>query len=116
VACLKGHGIEVKSPGVEYGDVITKFVVVNYYGASSLGSFSSEQVVYDLDVYVPQKRYSELEPFIFEVKQAMEDLRPMLKLNGYESPSYYDDSIKGHVVTIEYSMYRTYNGRTNYYG
>lgn len=116
VNCLTSHGIEVKSPGVDFGDVRTKFVIPLYYGASPIYGFSSEQVVYDLNVFVPQKRYSELEPFIQEVKNAMEDLRPMLKLNGYDSPSFYDDSIHGHVVTIEYSMYRTYNGRTNYYG
>lgn len=116
IACLKSHGIEAYSPGVETGDVRKKFVVVSYYGASALSSFSSETVTYDVEVFVPQKRYSELEPFIAEVKAAMEDLRPMLKLSGYESPSYYDDSIHGHVVTLEYSMYRTYNGRKTYYG
>ena len=116
VACLKEHGIEVRSPGVEIGDVTKKFVIVTYYGASSYLTYSSEKAVYDVTVYIPRANYSELEPYIQQVKDAMEDLRPMLKLNGYESPSFYDDTIKAHVVDIEYSAFRTFNGRSRYYG
>lgn len=107
VNCLQGHGIECYSPGTVYGDVSKKFAIPIYYGSSANYYFNrTSDVLYDVNAYVPKKQYSWLEPFIEEIKSAMRDLEPMLKFDGYQTPSYYDDTVKCHVVSIEYVNYR----------
>ena len=60
--------------------------------------------------YVPKDAYSELEPFVASVKQSMKKLMPMLKPNGIQTPSYYDDTYKAHMVSVSYTNYKKVEG------
>jgi hypothetical protein len=56
--------------------------------------------------YVPKQSYSTLEPMVQEVKEHMKELVPIFHPQGQETPSYYDDSVKAHMVSIEYKNYK----------
>ena len=40
------------------------------------------------------------------MKAAMKGLEPMIVPYGNQTPSYYDDSVKAHMVSIEYKNYK----------
>ena len=40
----------------------------------------------------------------------MKKLMPMLKPNGMQTPSYYDDTYKAHMVSISYTNYKKVEG------
>lgn len=52
--------------------------------------------------YVPQNNYSELEQFVLDVKKTMRNIFPLVLYAGNETPSYYDDSNKSHMVSFQY--------------
>lgn len=52
--------------------------------------------------YVPRNNYSRIESFVRETKQALKEMFPLIMYNGNETPSFYDDEIKGHMVSFEY--------------
>ena len=104
--CLKENNIEVYFPEQHFGEVKTNYVVVRQQGEDQFGDYSSIVASVDLYLYVPRNDYSQLQPFIDEVKRVMKLLWPMIKFTDYVSPSYYDDQIKGHTVTMTYEYYR----------
>lgn len=103
---LKNTGFDVYSPGMKTGDCISPYVVVKNDGSSKMASFSTDNDLYSIMCYVPRDAYSQLEVFIQSVKQAMKDLRPMILPYGMQTPSYYDDAFKAHMVSIEYKNYK----------
>ena len=103
---LKANNIEAYFPEQHKGEVKTKYVVIRQQGENQFENYSSLIVEVDLYLYVPRDRYSELQDFIDLVKKEMKKLEPMIKPSHYVSPSYYDDLIKGHTVTMTYQYYR----------
>ena len=103
---LKNDGFDVYSPGQHKGECHSSYVVVKDMGAAKIGNFSSMRHLYDIMCYVPQKRFSELEPFVYKVKKSMMGLYPMIKPNHFETPSFFDDSVKGHMISVQYINYR----------
>lgn len=106
VSHLKDAGFEVYSPGIKVGECTSKYIVVKNNGSSKHASFSTDNDFYSVMCYVPRNKYSILEPFVQEVKRAMKDLKPMILSYGSQTPSYYDDNIKAHMVSIEYKNYK----------
>ena len=104
--CLATHDFNVFSPGIKVGECTEKYVVVRYDGSSRHTKFSTDVDTYSVLCYVPKKAYSELEPFVASVQDAMKDLMPMIKPNGNRTPSYYDDTYKAHMVSISYTNYK----------
>lgn len=104
--CLKKNGFDVQSPGMAVGECISPYVVVKNDGSTTHSGFSTDVALYAVMCYVPKKAYSKLEPLVQSVKKAMVELEPMLKQYGQETPSYYDDSVKAHMVSIEYKNYK----------
>lgn len=104
---LKSKGFDVYSPAQHEGECISRYIVVKV-GTSQAESngFSTNQKQYDIMMYVPKDEYSTLEGFVEEVEEAMKDLYPMLKPMRYESGSFYDDTVKGHMVSVQYYNYR----------
>ena len=76
--------------------------MIKSYGAIQELVVSSERPVYLIMCYVPRNGYSRLESFVRETKQILKELFPLVRYNGNETPSFYDDEIKGHMVSIEY--------------
>lgn len=99
---LKSKGIDVYSPGQHQGECISPYTVVKDDGLSPLSNFSSSQALYDVMCYVPQDRFSELEPYVEQVKKAMEGLYPAIIPMYFQTSSFLDDTVKGHMVSIQY--------------
>lgn len=103
---LKEKGFEVYSPGVKAGDCIRPYVVVKMDGSTKLSGYSTDDDYYSIMCYVPKQAYSRLEPMVQSVKKAMKELEPMILPYGTQTSSYYDDSFKAHMVSIEYKNHK----------
>lgn len=99
---LKEKGVEVYSPSTKTGECKSPYTVVKISGLSKHPSFSTNLEYYDVMCYVPQNRYSKLEGYKNEVKSYLKELEPMIKPTGAETPSYYDDKVKAHMISIMY--------------
>lgn len=103
---LQGAGFDVYSPGTKVGDCTSNYVVVKNDGSTGHPVFSTDIDFYSVMCYVPKLKYSELEPMVQSVKQTMKTLKPMILQHSYQTPSFYDDSCKAHMVSIEYKNYK----------
>ena len=103
---LKNQNFDVYSPGVKTGECISEYLVVKNDGSSKHASFSTDIDLYAIMCYVPKEQYSLLEPLVQRVKKSMKDLEPMIKPYGSQTPSYYDDGLKAHMISIEYKNYK----------
>ena len=103
---LKKNGIDVYSPAQHQGECLSKYVVIKVSSASQYNQFSTTRNLYDLMLYVPKDEYSKLEDFIGRVKSLMKELSPMIRPMNFQTASYYDDGVKGHMVSIQYYNYR----------
>ena len=103
---LKKAGFDVYSPGMKIGECTSEYLVVKNDGSSKHISFSTDVDLYAVMCYVPKEKYSSLEPLVQRVKSFMKWLEPMIKPYGSQTPSYYDDSVKAHMISIEYKNYK----------
>lgn len=103
---LKKKGFDVYSPGIKTGECASEYLVVKNDGSSKHASFSTDVDLYAVLCYVPKNCYSSLEPLVQKVKKAMNELEPMIKPYGTQTPSFYDDSVKAHMISIEYKNYK----------
>ena len=103
---LKKAGFDVYSPGMKTGECTSEYLVVKNDGSSKHASFSTDVDLYAIMCYVPKEKYSSLEPLVQRVKNSMRGLEPMIKPYGSQTPSYYDDSYKAHMISIEYKNYK----------
>lgn len=100
---LTSHNIEVYPPALKTGECKKEYVVVKADGSSQIGGFSSESRYYTFMVYVPKDQYTQLERFKKVVKDIIAtDLYPMLMPTGQETPDFYDDTVKAHMVSVTY--------------
>ena len=103
---LKKDGFDVYSPGTKRGECLSPYIVVKNNGSSAHTSFSTDVDLYTIMCYVPKMKYSTLEPMLQKVKGCMKELAPMVIPYGQQTPSYYDDDVKAHMVNIEYKNYK----------
>ena len=103
---LKSQGFDVYAPGLKVGECTSEYLVVKNDGSSKHISFSTDVDLYAVLCYVPKNSYSLLEPLVQRVKSSMKELEPMILPYGSQTPSYYDDSLKAHMVSIEYKNYK----------
>lgn len=103
---LKSAGFDVYSPGAKTGECLTEYIVVKNNGSARHAVVSSDNDYYSVMCYVPKDKYSSLEPLVQRVKKTMKGLEPMILPNGMQTPSYYDDTYKAHMVSIEYKNYK----------
>lgn len=103
---LKKSGFDVYPPGTKTGECLSNYIVVKNNGSSRHSSFSTENDLYLVMCYVPKEKYSHLEPFVQDVKRTMKELEPMILPQGSQTPSYYDDGVKAHMVSISYKNYK----------
>lgn len=99
---LQEHGIDVYSPGHKTGECTSPYVVVKDAGRVNSTEVSSSQDLYDLMCYVPKDNYSTLEPFVDRVETVMDELFPMLRPMHFRTASFYDDSVKAHMISTQY--------------
>ena len=104
--CLENAGFEVYPPGIKVGDCTREYVVIKNDGSTRHPSLSTDMDLYSVMCFVPKNKYSTLEPLVQKVKKAMKGLEPMIIPYGMQTPSYYDDSYKAHMISIEYVNYK----------
>ncbi len=103
---LKKKGFEVYFPAQKVGECLSPYVVVKDATTSQYLEYSSTVTYYDLMCYIPKDHFSNLEPFVESVKVAMRELVPMIKPTYSQTQSYYDDSVKAHMISVQYKNYR----------
>ena len=103
---LQKNGFDVYSPGVYDRECLSPYVVVTHNGSTKHAGISTDIDLYSVLVYVPQQSYSELEVQVQNVKTAMKKLEPMILPYGSQTPSFYDDGVKAHMISIEYKNYK----------
>jgi hypothetical protein len=103
---LADNGIDVYSPAQHEGECTSPYVVVKDAGVTRYQQFSSVQALYDIMCYVPKNRFTELEKYVGRVKEIMKRLEPMIMPTHTELASFYDDTVNGHMVSIQYRNYR----------
>lgn len=103
---LQKAGFDVYPPSIKTGECIAEYIVVKNDGSSRHVGLSTDDDLYAVMCYVPKKAYSTLEPLVQRIKTSMKELEPMILPYGSQTPSYYDDSIKAHMISIEYKNYK----------
>lgn len=103
---LKNEGFDVYPPATHKGECISKYIVLKSTSKNRINNLSSVSQQYDLLLYVPKNEYSKLEEFVNGVESSMKKLEPMIKPLYSQTSPYYDDSIKGHMVSIQYKNSR----------
>lgn len=99
---LQDAGIEVYFPNQKKGECKNPYAVVKDTGTSQYRGFSSEVTTYGVLCYVPVDKYSNLQIFTNTVKEAMKGLWPMIVPMRYETPPFYDDTVKAHMTSVQY--------------
>lgn len=103
---LKNANFEVYPPGIKKGECESSYVVVKNDGSTKHASFSTDVDLYAIMCYVPKDEYSTLESFVQNVKESMKGLMPVVLPYGSQTPSYYDDGVKAHMISVEYKNYK----------
>lgn len=103
---LESSGYEVYPPGVKEGECISPYVVVKDAGTSKDTNVSSSIALYDIMVYMPKNQYSKLESFVRKLEEDMDGLWPMIRPTHFKTTAFYDDSVKGWMVSIQYKNYQ----------
>lgn len=101
ILVLKENKIDAYPPATKKGICTKEYVVVKNSGSSQIGTFSSEVHYIDILCYVPQNKYTELEKFKNRVKAIIrKNLYPRTMETGSETSDFFDDEIKGHMVSF----------------
>lgn len=103
---LSRNGIEVYSPAQKQGECVSPYVVIKDAGTTKYTGISSTQTLYDVMCYVPKQSFTELEQFVGRVRSIMKGLQPMIMPTYFETASFYDDSVKAHMISIQYRNYK----------
>lgn len=99
---LQDEGFNVFTPGTKTGDCLVSYLVPKKEGSSVHPGISTDVDLYSIICYVPQKKYSELESLVQQVKESMKSIEPLFMPTGEQTPSFYDESVKGHYISIVY--------------
>lgn len=100
---ISAHGIDVYPPALKQGECKSEYLVIKEDGSNQIGSFSSENRFYTIMCYVPKERYTQLSRLKSTVKNIMSsEVYPMLIPTGQETPEFYDNTVKAHMVSITY--------------
>lgn len=108
---LKKNDIDVYFPGQHNGECVKEYVVVKSAGVNDEIIVSSERPLYDIMLYVPENKYSSLESSLQKVKQNLKELYPLISYTGVQTESYYDESVKGHMISVQYQGIRKLENR-----
>lgn len=99
---LTEDGFDVYEPAQHQGECTKRYIVVKLDTCPRISNYSSVSQYYDLMLYIPKGEYSQFEDFVAAVKQSMKKLEPMIMPLHSQTASYYDDGVKGHMISIQY--------------
>lgn len=103
---LEAAGYDVFFPEQHIGECITPYIVVKSDGLAPIAGITTNQCFYAIFCYIPRNQYNELEQFIIDLKTTMEGLYPSVMSADIETTPFYDDEVKGFMVSIQYINYR----------
>lgn len=103
---LKNKGYEVYPPATKEGECLKPYIVVKDAGTSKVENYSSSLALFDVMVYLPRNSYSKIEPFVRQLEEDMDELFPLIRPAHFKTTSFYDDSVKGWMVSIQYENYQ----------
>ena len=103
---LKEAGFNVYAPGQHKGECISEYVVVQDAGNVNTTNMRVKTKTFNILCYVPSSKYFELERFKERIIETLRELYPMIIETGNETPSYFDESVKGWTQSMEYENYR----------
>ena len=104
---LESKGYEVYSPGQKDGECLSQYVVLKYAGSIKAQGISSRTDLYEIQLYVPKKKYSTLETFVQKLINDMKELKPLfIPYDNQQDSSFYDDQVKAHFVSVTYINYK----------
>lgn len=106
---LRKDNIEVLLPSVHSGECVEPYIVVKMDGTITNVEVSAERPIYTIMCYVPKNRYTELENVVLRAKERMKELFPLLMYAGNQTSSFYDDELKAHMISFQYTNCRTVN-------
>lgn len=106
---LKSKGFSVYSPAQKQGECISPYLVIKDAGVVQFGDFSSVQCLYDIMCYVPKERFTQLEEYVHSVEESMKELYPVFRSAHYRTASFYDDTVKAHMVSTQYVNYKKFH-------
>lgn len=99
---LTNNGYDVYYPAQKTGECRAPYVVVKDEGLTQFQQFSSDIRLYAIMCYVPFVRFGDLEPMVDRVKWIMKSKYPLFVSTRSETPSFYDDSVKAYMISIQY--------------
>lgn len=101
-------GYDVYAPGKHSGECAKKYIVVSIGNQDSINGTTSISALYDIMLYMPMDKYSEIEEEMEKIKEAMKSLYPMLISTKFQTPPYLDDAVKGFMTSIQYRNSRRF--------
>lgn len=105
---LSDNGIDVYAPAQHEGVCKKPYTVLKNSGQRPhyLG-YSSDVSEYDVMCYVPADEYSTLEGYVEKVDSIIQKLKYRIKISEStgKTPSFYDDAVKGHMISMRYNVY-----------
>lgn len=107
---LKEKGLNPYPPGKHKGVCNERYCVVKEN--SQVPYFNSNKLGYrliDIILFVPLNSYTQVEPYINEVREAMKELA-FLRKTGNETPIITDDDKKAFTTSIEYQIIKKLEG------
>lgn len=105
-AFLESKGYEVYFPNQKFGECTSPYVVIRTETTSQFMEYSSTQTFYGILCYIPKNHYSTLDPFVDGVVETLKGIRPMLKPTYNRTAPFFDETVQGWMVSLEYVNYR----------
>ena len=103
---LQNNGIDVYPPDVHEGDCTSPYCVFKDGGSTITGLLSTQTDLYTLLCYVPRQQYTLMKEYTEKCKNAVQSLAPMVMPTGKETETFYDDTVKGYMKSVQYRNHR----------
>lgn len=97
---LISQGYSVFATGAHKGQVSSPYIVVKPTRANRYLQYSSVIQYYDILIY--GRTLTETNKLANEVDKKMEQLRPMIVCTYNRQEAFYDDDVKGYMISMEY--------------
>lgn len=101
---LTENGWAVYAPGKHTGPCTEPYIVLRLAGSQNIDGISSYFDLYELLLYVPYGRYSEVETTQKALKALMRTYRPIVAVYDDFDYTFNDDDVKGYQSSITYRV------------
>lgn len=99
---LVEHGLTAYPPATHKGDCLAPYIVIKDGVTTKIAGTSSTRKLLTFIVYVPSRRYTDIEGIKQSVKATLDELYPELLFTGNETQPFLEDDNKSWNVSLEY--------------